>query len=455
MTKKGPPQGRDRRVPRLREQCQEGYELLTPLMERAGYGSIVEPLKSLETVDDVLRRHPEVVSTLLTAAWELRSEKQFCHLFKHKDSGEIVDSKDDPIAPCGRTFNEVVLAHLYGAARLYLDRLEKRWAVTQARQAENEYRQAQERKRKTLTGRLFGGLKELAVEQPTFSADDYRADYPSYGLYDRIKPYLTSIDQFRLIPLYGKLQTRQIDALGDLLSFFTQKRDLEALARLSAEDIAQVKGFSRAFAETKLGVSANAGRMGNSRGKSHDPEQEAEDAAKRAKLPQEERRMFDLLLTRYLDCLPALKDAGNGAETIIRRLTPIFGEDVFTLFRSPLDLQNAINCPDFMLKIVGTSARKMAPQVAESLSHIQNKDITRDILNLAMQTFPRDELEAYMSDESRRPVWFSLPAKFNNNYNYQADAPGDSNTLRNYENLTTVCEGIFESLRTGRFDNLS
>jgi hypothetical protein len=448
--------GKERRVPRLREQCQQGFDTLRVLLTRAGHGALLEPIKDIEAVDDVLRRHPEVVPPMLTAAWELREEKLFADLFRHKETGELVSDRDQPIAPCGRTYNEVIQAHLYGAARLYLERLEKRWARSRARQAEVEYREVREQERSTLGGRLLGSLKELTSDQPTFSGEQFRTEYPGYGMYERIKPLLNSVEQFRLIPLYGKLQTRQVDALGDLLGYFTNERDLEALVRLNAEDIAQARGFARAFAEAKLGVSMNAGRMAANRSKGPtDPDQEAEEAAKRAQLPKEERRMFDLLLTRYLDCLPALKEAGTGAETTIRRLTGIFGDDVFALFRDETELSNAINCPEFILKIIGVSARKLSQPVAQSLNQIQNKDITRDLLGLALETFPRADFEFHISDQSRRQIWNVLPAKFNNKYNYQADAPDDAPSLRNYENLTTVCEGIFECLRTGRVDKLT
>lgn len=446
--------GKERRVPRLREQCQKGFDTLRVLLTRAGHGALLDPIKDIVEVDEVLRRHPEVIPPMLTAAWELRQEKLFAELFRHKETGELVTDRNQPIAPCGRTYNEVIQAHLYGAARLYLERLEKRWARSRARQAEVEYKEAREQERQTFGGRLLGSLKELASDQPTFSAEQFREEYPGYGMYNRIKPLLNSVEQFRLIPLYGKLQTRQVDALGDLLGYFTNERDLEALVRLNAEDIGQARSFARAFAEAKLGVSLNAGRMAANRSKTTDPDKEAEEAAKRAELPKEERRMFDLLLTRYLDCLPALKGAGTGAESTIRRLTPIFGDDVFALFRDETLLSNAINCPEFILKIIGISARMMSQPVAQSLNHIQNKDITRDLLGLALETFPRAEFEAHISDPDRFPIWNALPAKFNNKYNYQADAPDDASSLRNYENLTTVCDGIFECLRTGRVDKL-
>lgn len=448
-------QGRERRVPRLREQCQTGFETLCDLLERAGHGNVIEPIKGLSAVDDVLRHHPEVVPTLLTAAWELRSEKQFRDLFLHLETGELVENRTQPIGPCGKTYAEVIQAHLFGAARLYMERLEKKWATARARQAAAEYQREQEKKRQTLAGRLIGGLKELTSEPPDFSPDQFREEYPGYGLYDLIKPYLNSEKQFRLIPLYGQLQTRQLEALGDLVAYFNEPRDLENLVRLSAEDIAQAKGFSRIYAEAKLGVSRSPNRMVPQRNaKGRDPAEEAEEQAKLKQLPAEERRMFDLLLTRYLDCFPALKKAGTGAETTIRRLTSVFGDDVFALFRDQQELSNAINCPDFILKIIGVSARVLPPEVAASLVHIQNKDITRDILSLATETFPRQELEQYLSAEDRRSIWFALPAKFNNNYNYQADAPPESHSLRNYENLCTVCEGLFESLRTGRIDKI-
>lgn len=442
-----PPAGRDRRVPRLREQVQVAYDLLRDLLGRAGYDGLLAQLKGLDTVNDVLRHRPEVVPLLQKAAWELRHEKKFSELFLNRDTGAVVESRDEPIAPCGRTFAEVEQAHLYGAARLYFDRLELDYATRQARAAEKEWKKAQAARKKSVTGRLMSGLKELTSEPPRFEPDAYRADYEGHGLYEVLKPHLRHDWQFRLIPLYARLRTRQAEALDDLITFFTEPKELETLVSLKAQDIAQARGFARAYAEAILGV-----QRGGRRGAQAQGEDAEDQMAKIAAVQAEERRVFDLLLTKYVASLEPLRDAGAGAETTVRRLAPVFKEEIFALFQSPEQLENAVNCPDFVLKIIGTAARACPPKVGAAFTQIQNRDLAKDLLTLTVEALTAEELEEYLADPKRLPIWNSLPAKFNNNYRYQADAPSDSTTLRNLENLQMVAAGIFDSLRSGRVD---
>lgn len=440
--------GRERRIPRLREQVQQAYDLLRDLLGRAGYDRLLAQLEGLDAVDDVLRQRPESIPLLQKAAWELRHEKKFSQLFLNAETGAVVETKDEPIAPCGRTFAQVEQAHLYGSARLFFDRLETAFARKRAREEKQEWKQEQTRKKNSgLAGRLAHSLRELTTDAPTFDPDDYRADYPGYGLYDVLKPHLNHDWQFHLIPLYARLQTRQAEALDELLTFFTDPRELEQVVNLSSEDIAQARGFARAYAEAVNGVSIH----GRGRSNARDMDAEAE-AARRATAQKDERRLFDLLLTQYVGALGPLREAGGGAEGIVRRLAPIFREDIFALFEDGQALQNAINCPDFILKILGTSTRACPPRVSQALNQIQDKAVTRDLLTMAVESLPAEELEEYMADPKRLPIWNGLPAKFNNNYRYQADAPSESSTLRNKENLRMVADGLFDTLRTGRVE---
>ena len=140
--------GAERRTPRLREQVQIAYDLLCDLLGRAGYEGLLAQLKGLDTVNEVLRHRPEIVPLLQKAAWELRHEKKFSQLFLNQETGAVVEDRDEPIAPCGRTFAEVEQAHLYGSARLFFDRLEVEFATRQARDAEREWKKEQAKKRK-------------------------------------------------------------------------------------------------------------------------------------------------------------------------------------------------------------------------------------------------------------------------------------------------------------------
>jgi hypothetical protein len=436
--------GAERRVPRLREQVQIAYDLLRDLLGRAGYETLLAELEGLDSVNEVLRRRPESVPLLQRAAWELRHEKKFSALFRNQATGAVVEGRDEPIAPCGRTFAQVEQAHLYGAARLFFERLELDFAKRQAKAEAKAWRKERaEQKKKGLARRLVGGLKGLAAEAPRFDPDDYRTAYPGHGLYAVLKVHLNHDWQFHLIPAYARLGTRQAEALGDLIGYFTEARQVEMVAGLTAQDIGQARGFARAYAEATCGFSH--GRRGD--GGTEDQ------MARLAALHKEERQAFDLLLTRYLDCLPPLRDAGPGAEATVRRLAPVFKEEVFALFKDPTALENAVNCPDLVIDIIGASARCCPPAVSRALGQIQDKALTRDLLVLAMETLSPEEIEVYLADPVRLPIWDALPGRFNNSYRYRADAPEDSTTARNLDNLRMIAGGIFDSLRRGRTDS--
>lgn len=437
---------RERRSPGLRERCQEGYLLLRTLLERAGMGKLVEPVKGIDVVDDVLRTKPEIVPTLLTTAWGLRGEKVFQPLFLHQKTGAPVTSQKDPIAPCGRTFQEVMQAHLYGAARLYFDRLEREWAAQRARQAEAKWKKQQQDKKKSLTGRLMSNLRDIAAEDQAFEPARFRSSYQGYGLYTVIRDHLKEDWQFRLIPLYATMTPRQAEALGDVLTWFREPKELEVLLKLDTADISLARSLARLYSEAIFGLSRNPDTRRMDADELETYRQRVAQAAK------EERKTFNALLTRHIHAMPALKETGAAIEQITRRLAPVFRDAFWDLFKDPTALNNAVNCPDFILKVIGVSARALPPRVGTVLTQIQNRDLTRDILVLALERFSREDLESYLSDPERFPLWNYLPAKFNNVYRYQADAPSDSNTLRNFENLKLVCEGYFDSLKSGRAD---
>lgn len=442
------PRGHERRIPNQRERCQIGYNLLRQLLGRSDRSDLLRQLDGLDDVDDVLRFQPAYIPLLLNAAWELRGEVKFADLFLNAETGQPVQARDEPIAPCGRTFNDVMQSHLFGAARLYFLRLEKDWAAARAREEQRRWKAQQAKKRATLGGRLSVGLKELTTKPKEFDPEDYRADYEGFGLYEALKPHLEHDWQFRLVPLYARLSTRQAQAYDELIQFFRTPKEMEAALLVRSEDVSMARGYSRAHAEALQGIQPSTNR------RPPPDEDPAEAAARRSAALKDERRVFDQLLTRNLDCLEILKTMGTGAEGSLRRLTTIFREDVWAVVRNETALRNALNCPDYIVAVLGPLCRAMPPEIATILGQIQNRILTRDLLTLAKDRFPPKELETYLSDPDRKPIWNQLPAKFNNNYNYQPDAPNDSGSAKNHENLSMVCEGIFTSLKTGHVEKV-
>ena len=444
--------GERRACPELRQQAQKGYEVLLALLEKAGHSEFIDKLGNRRRVDDVLGELPEVVPSLLDMVWELRDSPQFRPFFQAAGGGGTVSDRETPIAPCGRTFAEVVRAHLMGAARIYMDRLEKAWAVKEAKREAARHAKEEARERKSLGGRLSQATRKLISGDPTFEPADFREKYPGHGVYMLIKPYLREEWQFTMVRAYARLRTRQAEALGSLITFFKTPEELEPVLALKSADISVVRGVARAFAEVRNGVgmaSATSAKPGpNSRSKISAAEQRRLDEMEPA-IAALESRTFEALVTEHSTGLETILKQGASVDTLVRRLTPVFGDEVWRLFAEPDRLRNVLNVPEHVAPALGRLSQHVPPAISRMIEQISNRELGRDLMVFAAEELGEDTFAAYLNDEERLKIWQAIPGKFNNSFNYQPDALPGQGSVRNAEDLRMVCAGLFESLRKG------
>ncbi|EKV27541.1 hypothetical protein C882_1387 [Caenispirillum salinarum AK4] len=446
--------GSERRAcPELRQRAQKGYEALFKLLEKAGRQDFIQSLGERRRVDDVLGDLPETVPALLNMVWELRESPQFRPFFLAKDGGgeAVVQDRQTPIAPCGRTYNEVMRAHLMGATRIYLDRMERAWAEKEAKREAKRHAKEEAQERKSIGGRISVATRKLISGEKTFDAREFREYYPGHGVYLIIKPHLREEWQFSMVRAYARLRAAQAEALGGLLRFFRTPEELEPVLALKSADISVLRGVSRAYAETRLGVPvAKPGQ----RGKITQAQQRKLDEME-PEIAALESRTFESLVTEHATGLKEVLKQGANVDATIRRLTPIFGDGLWTLFDEPERLRNVMNVPEHVAPALGHLTQHIPPPVSRVLEQINNRELGRDIMVFAAEEFPDEETFARIcNDPKRLKIWQTIPAKFNNSFNYQADAQSGQGSIKNAEDLRMVCAGLFESLRKGELEKL-
>jgi hypothetical protein len=420
----------------LKTRVQEGYRLLRALLEKAGHREMVERLSPWDNVDAVMVNGPELVPTLLSMAWELRHDGSFANLFRAADGSGIVEDKAQPLAPCGRSYVQIIQSHLLACVRLGIDRAERDWAVKEARRAQNRWRKQKEKEPKSLFKGLFKREKE-----PEFKPADFRRKFPGHGLYEVLRPHLKRQDQFLLARAYTQLSVAQAEVLGDLLEEFNKPEQILFLASLTEGDISVLRGCAHIYAQWKVIPPKPKKR----------PNQDAEPvtAEMEEQVEEEEARVFRDLLANHHEAVDKLKEMGPTAEKLIHTVAPIFQDDLWDVFADEAALLNVINTPEHLVRALGPFCRHVPPGLSQIFLQMNDQEIIKDILRFCRETFTEKDFAFYLSDASRLAVWGGLPKKFNNNFKYQRDAM-KSNLIRNEEDLRTVSGGIFESLRQGR-----
>jgi hypothetical protein len=441
--------GAERRAsPTLRPTVQTTFERLRDTLRKAGRKEVLQAIGDLDRVDDVLRTYPAQVPTFLELAWQLRDQPDFVGFFHASDGSGPVTDRDTPISPCDLTFNQIVRAHLYGAARLVFERREREWAERRARkEASRRQKRRDQDARGSLSSRLMNPLKTMWEADSEVDPDQLRSLYPGHGLYAILKPYLRDPWQFAFIEHYARLSTAQARVLGHLIGYLRSLDMMETVVGLDVEELAVVRAACRAFAETHLHIKQDKGPRWEMSAEAAKERDEAEE-----RIRVQESITFDTILVRHPGALDAIRTLGLDVRPVVRRLTPIYGEDVWSVLDSPVSLENARRVPDHLLGVLGRLSHLVPPDISAILGHIRDHALAQDLLTFAREDFSDNELANYLSDPSRKPIWNALPAKFNNNYKYQRDARSGMGTLHNNENLRTVSTAIFHSLRLGQVE---
>lgn len=431
-----PMSGRD--ATKLRERLGQGLTILTDLLGQGEHRDLGERVAAYTNPVVLMTRAPETVLPLLRAAWELRNQPRLDQLFKREEGGsEVVSSPDQPIAPCNRTFKEVVTFALRATAEAYFERSESDWSIEQAERARQRWKDSKLAESNGLLYRLTRLFSKEA--EPVFDPAEYRQRAPMKGLFPSLEPYLVSSEQFGLLRSYCRWSVPKVEALGTLVHSFRDPDMISFIGGLGETDLSFLRGCARSCVEAmnarptpKKGV-----KLPPYRPKS--PEQ----------MDREEAAMFADLLTNHLNLVPELLAMGRNADSSLRLFAPLYGTETWNVMQDPSSADNVVNVPEEIQPVLGSLCRYVPPKLSRLWAQVNDVEIMKDILLFCRDEFPENEMAFYLSDASRYPVWASLPRLFNNQFAYQRDA-APSKAVKNKDDLRAVTSGIFDALKTGK-----
>lgn len=431
-----------RAAPNFRLVVQQAYEKFKAALSAHGAEDITQALANAGVVEEVMRDRPELVLQLLKMAWELRTMPDMSPFFQtHEDEGVVMD-RQTPIDPCGRTYDQVVISHLYGCARLFIKRLEAEWVEEQkGKKGGAAAKPAKEEKPAGMVGRLmgaFGGAKPSPEAQ-------LAKGFPGYGLYEVIKPFLTSERQFALVRYYAQLTTRQAQAVSSIFESIQSPEALKTACGMDPKALTNLLKCATAYAETVIRQEAPKKKAEADKQALH-AEDVAAERAFRARVRDMAAEVFEYLLASRQEITEFVIENGMGSENAIRKMAPIFREDTWTVIMDPGAVDNVVNCSEEVLAVLGKSSRFMRKDISKALGQLKDGNIARDVMLICRQEWSQDQIAKFLGDERYQPVWAKLPGTFNNRFTYQHDARSGQREVKNFEDLKMIVSGMFADM---------
>lgn len=440
----GAPQGiamqqRDRRQSgdKFREMSQRGYDRLIDLLRADCVDDLVDQLTEFDCVENLMRDVPTLVPVLLELAWNARQSEHLSDYFQSAETGAVADSKDTPLAPCGRSFANAVHGHLIGAARLYFNGIEKRWSTDEAKTRSEQYQAGRSKKRRNPIGLFADLLRSLFNGHPVFSPSEMRQHYNGRGLYTVLKPLLLDPDQFQLIPYYAQFNARQVKSIGSLLRGMHTPDSIAAAAGYDSRKLIELSRCALMFARTVLSFSNTSEIYA----RPQRPSSALNNGVERDEVLAGE--VLAYLITEKRSCVEDLLNNLVYAEPVIKACAAKEGHGVWALFGDSLALDNIALCPEEIVHGIGALAGSISPEVSSALDRFDNPTIPRDFLLYAQENFDEEIIRSWLSDDTFLPVWQSMPSKFNADFSYSRDAqtPGH----KNFSDLKAASTGLFRS----------
>ncbi|MBL8645309.1 MAG: hypothetical protein JNK21_15360 [Rhodospirillaceae bacterium] len=410
-----PPGTEQRRNSAIRHTSQAAFTTLIDLLAAHGMEAVVANLRGLGQVEDVMRRCPAMVGLLLSLAWKFREAPLLTSFFAGPD-GVLVSAEDQPIAPCGRTYQDIRKAHLLGTARVHLTK--------PARKGKSAGKTAPK-------PGLWQRVKSLFAKAPAAAPND-RA-----SLFAALKPHLHHHTQFELIPVYATLSARQIGALGGLLPALTSAAAVNALSPLAPKQILSLRALVSQFAETVLADPARAATyMGLTAAFRTAGENALDDAVAGYAL--------NCLLGTYADILPGLLADQDNSVAVIRRLAPAAGIDLWSIFRAPEAAVNVRFCPEPIAQILGHTARFIHDSVSAKFGDAKNLDALGLILSEILADLGPDTFARATAGAEHAKIWDSLVSALNRADNL--DSGADLTLPKTAASLQTIAASALRSL---------
>lgn len=167
--------------------------------------------------------------------------------------------------------------------------------------------------------------------------------------------------------------------------------------------------------------------------------------------------VFADILNNYVESIAFVEEHKAGAETVVRSLAPLFGEETWDVLSVPGAVENVINCPPTVAREIGRDTRYVDIQISTYISQLQYSDIGSDLLKIAKDKLSEEDFHRALSEKAAIKVWETVPGLFNNQFKYQHDAKsGGDKDIRNFKYLQAESEPIIrdivEALNKGDHD---
>jgi hypothetical protein len=344
----------------VRQQAQQWFDALrTHLAGEAAQNDVAERLKHWATLDDVLGDCPQLLPPLLTMAWQLRHLPAFTALFQ-TSAGALAEDTKTALKPCGKSFDQVVLAHLQGAMRVYCVRQEEAWlAHEKTRTKPNPLTKLP----------LLGGLIKRLLRQRD---EDLVRNYPQHGLYQMLKPWLRYPHQFALIEALATLPTSTVAILGDATRGLTSDAAIRNLAALESRKCKFVTGLARLFTETIIKAAEEARAAGRSF--TLEPEPVPSNAAEIT---------GQALCHLTVDGLHLSKGAvgvRESARDIVIKMSLAMGYDMWRVFATQDSALNVAHCPAPLARALGGNTVHVHRKTSEALNALPDQHLIEGIV---------------------------------------------------------------------------
>jgi hypothetical protein len=395
----------------IRAVSQTAFVALLDTLEAQGLTDMVKNLRGMGQVENVMRKSPTMVGMLVSLAWKFREAPMLAGLFTNA-AGTIVAHENEPMGPCGRTFDEIRKSHLHGTARLFITR-------------RTEGTKASGKSPQSSSSGFFKKLTGLFSRKS--AAASSKADMGM--LYQALKPHLHYQYQFEMIPAYATMTLRQVSAIGGLLPAIQTTAAIRNFGALAAGPAKAIIKLSTEFASIIL---------------SQEQLREPYFAAVASFTTQTEDGIdhaiagyaLNKLLTDYSDVIQAVVTDEDSALQLVRRLAPTAGIDMWQIFRQPEQAVNIRFCPEPIAQILGAAASMIHEAISSSLAGAKNLDAAGIILAEMLKDMGAEDFARAAGSLDHMKVWDTLVANIN-----RADAL-DSGTDLTLPATTNVVQSL-------------
>lgn len=384
--------GGERRVNKpVREAAQKWFDALREhLAGDAAQTDVTERLKTWKTIEDLMADRPALLPAIFTMAWRLRDQPAFVDLFKSAD-GKPVEDTTKPIAPSGKSYDDIVLAQLQGAMRVYCYRQEQAWLAIE-----------KERHKPTglaTVGWLAPVLKLL--KKP----DDQLANYQQRGLYLTVKPFLRHTSQFALIEAMATLPTSIASILSRTIVGLNNDASIRNLGALESRKCKFVTELAFLLAKTLVDETAAAKAAGMPPpAPGFAPEPVPENSAEIA------GRALSHLAVDGLHLAKATILHRDHARAVVTKMSAPMGYTLWGLFADGDAVANIAACPAPLAKIIGAEAARAQKKSSDAINSLPSPAHIEAAITALYAAGGREGLAAWITSPNCVSAWGRLAA---------------------------------------------